>query len=186
MISAVSDCTSCNRQLGEFNRELLQKRTISKVLSHPASAQLTRLRLTDSHRRARQRLAAARASARPRRCGPSMQENMGILCQRGLALGHPPPNPSPPLPLPSTRGLTTHHTTAGRSELCAELALPSSLAQAHHHRATDADLLRSGELVDEPGSGAGPRRAYPSLHHVRPASVLRVPFSWRHPLTLTP
>ena len=46
-------------------------------------------------------------------------------------------------------------------------------AQAHYH-ATDADLLRSGELVDEPGSGAGPRRAYPSFHHVRPASMLRV------------
>ena len=50
-------------------------------------------------------------------------------------------------------------------------------AQAHYH-ATDADLLRSGELVDEPGSGAGPRRAYPSFHHVRPASMLRVPCMW--------
>ena len=30
-------------------------------------------------------------------------------------------------------------------------------------RGTDADLRRSGELVDEPGSGARPRRTYPTL-----------------------
>ena len=106
-------------------------------------------------------LPAERTSARPATMCPNMQED-------GPSPGHPPPNPSPPLPLP-------HH--------CAELAPPSS--QAHHHRATHANLLRSGGLVDEPGSGARPRRTYQSLHHGGPAGMLKCPvFVVPHPTSL--
>ena len=128
--------------------------------------------------------------------------DVGTACKKaGQALGHPPPNPSPPPCHAGSSPRTIHHhpptlhptpppppmhpspgdpRTAARESTAApsEPYLPSVPPAQAHHRATDADLLRSGELVDEPGPGAGPRRAYPSLHHVRPASMLRVPCSW--------
>jgi hypothetical protein len=82
------------------------------------------------------------------------------------------------------RTLTRSISAPHRESTAPRTPLRFPLAQAHHHRATDANLLRSGELVDEPGSGSGSRWAYPSLHHVRPASVLRVPF--RGATLLTP
>ena len=104
---------------------------------------------------------------------------------RGLFPTHHPPPPTPPPPTPPPPPMHPSPgdpRTAARESTAApsEPYLPSVPPAQAHHRATDADLLRSGELVDEPGPGAGPRRAHPSLHHVRPASVLRVPCSWCH------
>ena len=86
--------------------------------------------------------------------------------------------PAPSFAAPSLflqRGLLLTTAQTRTESTCTKrilYALPSrsSCAQART-RATDADLRRSGELVDEPGSGAGPRRAYPSLHHGGPASM---------------
>ena len=108
--------------------------------------------------------AAEHASARPAR--------MWVQHARRAA----PLSLSPPAFNAGSSSRTHHHYTHHRPppyrEYYRENPLPprSSCAQART-RATDADLRRSGELVDEPGSGAGPRRAYPSLHHGGPASM---------------
>ena len=68
----------------------------------------------------------------------------------------------PPIPYPYTE------STVPRTKRTPYLRVPLLCTQART-RATDA--RRSGELVDEPGSGAGQRRAYPSLHHGGSASM---------------
>ena len=154
-------------------------------------------KLSDSHGRARHRCNLQPSAPRRDRlrCGYRMQEGgpgPWASSTKPFAASLPSTRALPHAPSTTTHPLSTHPTTTTHAPITgaipapprehapSEPYLPSVPPAQAHHRATDADLLRSGELVDEPGPGAGPRRAHPSLHHVRPASVLRVPCSWCH------
>jgi hypothetical protein len=123
----------------------------------------------------------ARYKKQPDRCNlrPSKPPRDRLGCEYTMQEGGPPRFYNVPVRrlFPSFRRSTRPLCPERRLLSFVELREPPyafcSCAQAHA-RATDAHLRRRGKLVDEPGSGAGPRGAYPGLHLGGPGQHVEV------------